>query len=66
MFETTIWRCARKLAVLAVLLAMSWGPARAGEKLGKGAVYMMTNQADGNNLAVFARAGKGMLEFPLI
>ncbi len=33
--------------------------------LGDGAVYMMTNAADGNQLAVFARDAKGMLEFPV-
>ena len=52
---------APKLAGLAVLLAMSWGTARAGE----GAVYMMTNAADGNQLAVFARDKQGLLEFPV-
>ena len=52
-----------KLAGLAVLLAMSWGPARAGAA-GKGAVYMMTNEADGNQLAVFTRNGQGLLDFP--
>ena len=52
---------APKLAVLAVLLTMSWGTARAGD----GAVYMMTNAADGNQLAVFARDNKGLLEFPV-
>ena len=64
MLETTVWRCAPKLAGLAVLLAMSWGPAHAGEDLGKGAVYTMTNQVAGNQLAVFARDGQGLLEFP--
>ncbi len=52
---------APKLAVLAVLLTMSSGTARAGD----GAVYMMTNAADGNQLAVFARDAKGLLEFPV-
>ena len=47
------------------LLAMSWGSARAGEELGKGAVYMMTNEAAGNRLAVFARDKQGLLEFPV-
>ena len=61
MLKTTLWRCAPKLAVLAVLLTMSWGTARAGD----GAVYMMTNAADGNQLAVFARDNKGLLEFPV-
>jgi 6-phosphogluconolactonase len=61
MQKTTFWRCAPKLAVLAVLLTMSWGTARAGD----GAVYMTTNAADGNQLAVFARDAKGMLEFPV-
>ena len=37
------------------------GTARAGG----GAVYMMTNAADGNQLAVFARDKKGLLEFPV-
>ena len=64
MLKTTVWRCAPKLAGLAVLLAMSWGPARAGGDLGKGAVYMMTNQVAGNQLAVFARDNQGRLEFP--
>ena len=40
---------------------MSWGTARGGD----GAVYMMTNAADGNQLAVFARDAKGLLEFPV-
>ncbi len=44
-----------------MLLTMSWGTARAGD----GSVYMMTNAADGNQLAVFARDNKGLLEFPL-
>jgi 6-phosphogluconolactonase len=61
MLKTTVWRCAPKLAVLAVLVTMSWGTARAGD----GAVYMMTNAADGNQLAVFARDKTGLLEFPL-
>ena len=61
MKTTTLWRCAPKLAVLAVLLTMSWGTARAGD----GAVYMMTNAAGGNQLAVFARDAKGLLEFPV-
>jgi 6-phosphogluconolactonase len=61
MQKTTFWRCAPKLAVLAVLLTMSRGTARAGD----GAVYMTTNAADGNQLAVFARDAKGMLEFPV-
>ena len=61
MLETTGWRGAPKLAVLAVLLTMSWGTARAGD----GAVYMMTNAAAGNQLAVFARDAKGLLEFPV-
>jgi 6-phosphogluconolactonase len=61
MQKTTLWRYAPKLAVLAVLLTMSWGTARAGD----GAVYMTTNAADGNQLAVFARDAKGMLEFPV-
>ena len=52
-----------KLAVLAVLLAMSWGTARS--RRCKGAVYMMTNAADGNQLAVFARDKQGLLEFPV-
>jgi 6-phosphogluconolactonase len=58
---TTLWRCAPKLAVLAVLLTMSWGTARAGD----GAVYMMTNAAEGNQLAVFARDKRGLLDFPV-
>jgi hypothetical protein len=62
--KTTVWRCAPKLAGLAVALAMCSGPARAGGDLGKGAVYMMTNQVAGNQLAVFARDGQGLLEFP--
>ena len=61
MLKTTVWRCAPKLAGLAVLLAMSWGQARAGD----GTVYMMTNAAGGNQLAVFARDAKGLLEFPV-
>jgi 6-phosphogluconolactonase len=61
MQKATLWRCAPKLAVLAVLLTMSWGTARAGD----GAVYMMTNSAEGNQLAVFARDAKGLLEFPV-
>jgi 6-phosphogluconolactonase len=61
MQKTTLWRCAPKLAVLLVLLTMSWGTAHAGD----GAVYMMTNAADGNQLAVFARDAKGLLEFPV-
>ena len=61
MQKTTMWRCAPKLAVLAVLLTMSLGTARAGD----GAVYMMTNAAAGNQLAVFARGAKGLLEFPV-
>ena len=61
MLKATLWRCALKLAVLAVLLTMSWETARAGD----GAVYMMTNAADGNQLAVFARDNKGLLEFPV-
>jgi 6-phosphogluconolactonase len=61
MQKTTIWRCAPKLAVLAVMLTMSWGTARAGD----GAVYMMTDAAAGNQLAVFARDAKGLLEFPV-
>src|ERR1700677_2849881 len=61
MQQRTIWRFAPKLAGLAVLLTMSWGTARAGN----GAVYMMTNAADGNQLAVFARDNKGLLEFPV-
>ena len=47
-----------------MVLAMCSGPARAGGDLGKGAVYMMTNQVAGNQLAVFARDGQGLLEFP--
>jgi 6-phosphogluconolactonase len=58
MQKTTLWRWAPKLAVL---LTMSWGTARAGD----GAVYMMTNAADENQLAVFARDAKGLLEFPV-
>src|SRR5271156_2805909 len=65
MQKTITWRCAPKLAGLAVLLAMSWGPLHAGQKHGEGAVYMMTNAAEGNQLAVFARDAKGMLEFPV-
>ena len=61
MQKATLWRCALKLAVLAVLVTMSWETARAGD----GAVYMMTNAADGNQLAVFARDNKGLLEFPV-
>jgi 6-phosphogluconolactonase len=61
MLETTGRRRAPKLAVLAVLLTMSWGTARAGD----GAVYMMTNAAAGNQLAVFARDANGLLEFPV-
>jgi 6-phosphogluconolactonase (cycloisomerase 2 family) len=61
MQKTSLWRCAPKLAVLVVLLTMSWGTARAGDR----AVYMMTNAADGNQLAVFARDAKGLLEFPV-
>ena len=56
---------APKLAGLVMLLAMSWGPVRAGGDHGKGAVYMMTNEAAGNRLAVFARDGQGLLEFPV-
>ena len=44
-----------------MLLTMSWGTARAGD----GAVYMMTNAAEGNQLAVFARDKQGLLEFPV-
>ena len=44
---------------------MSWGPAEAGGNPGKGAVYMMTNQEAGNQLAVFARDKQGLLEFPV-
>ncbi len=55
---------APKLAGLVMLLSMSFGPARAGGDHGKGAVYMMTNEAAGNRLAVFARDGQGLLEFP--
>ena len=51
---------APKLAVLAVLLTMSWGTARAGD----GAVYMMTNAAEGNQLAVFARDAKACSNSP--
>src|SRR5271163_274930 len=58
MRKTTLWRWAPKLAVL---LTMSWGTARAGD----GAVYMMTNAAEGNQLAGLARDAKGMLEFPV-
>jgi 6-phosphogluconolactonase len=65
MLKTTVWRCAPKLAGLVMLLAMPWGQARAGGDLGKGAVYMMTNAADGNQLAVFARDHTGLLEFPV-
>jgi 6-phosphogluconolactonase len=65
MQRRTMWRFAPKLAGLAVLLTMSWGTAHAGDKLGKGAVYMMTNAADGNQLAVFSRDAKGLLEFPV-
>ena len=61
MLKTTVWHCAPKLAGLAVLLTMSWGTARAGD----GAVYMMTNAADGNQLAVFARDNQGLLDFPV-
>jgi 6-phosphogluconolactonase len=61
MLKATLWRCALKLAVWALLLTMSWETARAGD----GAVYMMTNAADGNQLAVFARDNKGLLEFPV-
>ncbi len=61
MLKATFRRFVPKLAVLAVLLTMSWGTARAGD----GAVYMMTNAADGNQLAVFARDKKGLLEFPV-
>ena len=61
MQKWTMWRCAPRFAGLAVLLAMSWGTARAGD----GAVYMMTNAAEGNQLAVFARDAQGMLEFPV-
>ena len=61
MQKTTLWRCAPKLAVLVVLLTMSWGTARAGDR----AVYMMTNAAAGNQLAVFARDNQGLLEFPV-
>jgi hypothetical protein len=32
MLKTTVWRCAPKLAGLVMLLAMSWGPAQAGDK----------------------------------
>ncbi len=56
---------APRLAGLAVALAMCLGPARAGGDHGKGAVYMMTNQAEGNQLAVFARDKQGLLEFPV-
>ena len=59
------WHAAPKLARLAVALAMCLGPARAGGDHGKGAVYMMTNQAAGNQLAVFARDKQGLLEFPV-
>ncbi len=65
MLKTTVWRCAPKLAGLAVVLAMCLGPARASAGDGKGAVYMMTNAADGNQLAVFARDNQGNLEFPV-
>ena len=67
MLKTTVWRCAPKLVGLwlVVLLAMSLGSARAGGDHGKGAVYMMTNEAAGNCLAVFARDGRGLLEFPV-
>jgi 6-phosphogluconolactonase len=61
MLRTTVWRCAPKLVGFAMLLVMSWGTARAGD----GAVYMMTNAAEGNQLAVFARAANGLLEFPV-
>ena len=44
---------------------MCLGPARAGGDHRKGAVYMMTNQAAGNQLAVFARDKQGLLEFPV-
>ena len=65
MLQTTLWRRAPKLAGLAVVLAMCLGPARAGGDHRKGAVYMMTNQAAGNQLAVFARDKQGLLEFPV-
>ena len=61
MLKMTGWRCAPKLAVLAMLLTMSWATARAGD----GAVYMMTNQVAANEIAVFARDRQGLLEFPV-
>ncbi len=61
MLETTVWRCAPKLTGLAVLLAMSWGQARADE----GAVYMMTNQVAANEIAVFERDAQGRLDLPV-
>ena len=65
MLNTTVWCLAPKLAGLAVVLAMCLGPALAGGDHGKGAVYMMTNEADGNRLAAFARDKRGLLEFPV-
>src|ERR1700677_737380 len=56
------WRCAPKLAMLTMLLTMSWATARAGD----GTVYMMTNQVAGNQLATFARDAQGLLEFPVL
>ena len=43
-------------------MSLGTGPRR---RAGKGAVYMMTNEADGNQLAVFARDGQGLLDFPV-
>jgi 6-phosphogluconolactonase len=60
MLKMTGWRCAPKLAMLTMLLTMSWATARAGDR----AVYMMTNAVAGNEIAVFARDGKGLLDFP--
>src|SRR5271165_3458124 len=65
MLKTNVWRCAPIPAGLVMLLAMSLGPARAGGDHGKGAVYIMTNEAGRNRLAVLARDKQGLLEFPV-
>ena len=36
MLKTTVWRCAPKLAGLAMLLAMSWGHGPRRRRSGKG------------------------------
>jgi 6-phosphogluconolactonase len=52
------------IAIVAFLLSLVFiAPSIAGQQSHAGAVYAMTNHPDGNEIAVYSRNARGMLEF---